>query len=432
MKILVVGSGGREHALVWKLRQSSQVTHIWCAPGNAGTAIDAENVAIASDDISRLAKFARENSVDLTVVGPEAPLVAGIVDEFRRQGLVIFGPTAAAARLEGSKVFTKKLLRRASIPTADFAVFSRADDALQYIDEGDEQPLVVKADGLASGKGVFVCANRAEARAAVRSVLQERAFGDAGSQIVIEECLVGEEASVLAIIDGDTIVPLDVAQDHKRAYDGDRGPNTGGMGAYCPAPVVTSSIMDEIVRRVLIPTVHTLKVDGTPFSGVLYAGLMLTSSGPKVLEYNVRFGDPEAQPVLMRLQTDLAQLLLLAATGRLSELEGLDWDRRPSVCVVMASEGYPGEYAKGHAISGLESADQLVDVKVFHAGTALKGGDVVNSGGRVLGVTAIGADIADAKRRAYEAVDRISWQGGWCRRDISDKAAGINVSGRGR
>lgn len=344
MKILVVGSGGREHALVWKLRQSSQVTHIWCAPGNAGTAIDAENVAIASDDISRLAKFARENSVDLTVVGPEAPLVAGIVDEFRRQGLVIFGPTAAAARLEGSKVFTKKLLRRASIPTADFAVFSRADDALQYIDEGDEQPLVVKADGLASGKGVFVCANRAEARAAVRSVLQERSFGDAGSQIVIEECLVGEEASVLAIIDGDTIVPLDVAQDHKRAYDGDRGPNTGGMGAYCPAPVVTSSIMDEIVRRVLIPTVHTLKVDGTPFSGVLYAGLMLTSSGPKVLEYNVRFGDPEAQPVLMRLQTDLAQLLLLAATGRLSELEGLDWDPRPSVCVVMASEGYPGEY----------------------------------------------------------------------------------------
>ncbi len=432
MKILVVGSGGREHALVWKLRQSSQVTRIWCAPGNAGTALDAENVAIASDDISRLLKFARENSVDLTVVGPEAPLVAGIVDEFRRQGLAIFGPTAAAARLEGSKVFTKKLLRRASIPTADFAVFNRADDALRYIEEGDEQPLVVKADGLAAGKGVFVCANRAEARAAVRTVLQERAFGEAGAQIVIEECLVGEEASVLAIVDGDTIVPLDVAQDHKRAHDGDRGPNTGGMGAYCPAPVVTSAIMDEIVRRILIPTVHTLKVDGNPFSGVLYAGVMLTAGGPKVLEYNVRFGDPEAQPVLMRLQTDLAQLLLLAATGRLSELEGLDWDPRPAVCVVMASEGYPGEYSKGHVISGLGSAGELVDVKVFHAGTALKGGDVVNTGGRVLGVTAIGADIADAKRRAYEAVDRISWQGGWCRRDISDKAQQATGSVRGR
>jgi phosphoribosylamine--glycine ligase len=422
MKILVIGSGGREHALVWKLSQSPLVKKVYCAPGNAGTLEDGENLAIAVDDVTRLVRFARENAIDLTVVGPEAPLVAGIVDEFRRQGLVIFGPTAAAARLEGSKVFTKKLLRKASIPTADFAVFSRFPEAERYIDEGDEQPLVVKADGLASGKGVFVCATRAEAKAAVRTILQERSFGDAGSQVVIEECLVGEEASILAIVDGDTIVPLEVAQDHKRAYDNDLGPNTGGMGAYCPAPVVTPEIMDEIVRRILVPTVHTMKVDGCPFSGVLYAGVMLTAGGPRVLEYNVRFGDPEAQPVLMRLKTDLADVLLKAATGRLGELEGLDWDPRPAVCVVMASEGYPGDYKKGHPIYGLDEADKLPDVKVFHAGTALKNGEVQNTGGRVLGVTALGNTISEAKQNAYAAVDRIRWNGGWCRRDISDRA----------
>ena len=323
MKILVVGSGGREHALVWKLRQSPKVTKIYCAPGNAGTALEAENLNIPSDDIHRLVKFAREEKIDLTVVGPEAPLVAGLCDELRRHGLAVFGPSAAAARLEGSKVFTKKLLRKANIPTAAFSVFNRMPEAMQYLDECEEQAMVVKADGLAAGKGVFVCANLTEARAAVRSILQDRAFGEAGSQIVIEECLEGQEASILAIVDGDTIVPLDVAQDHKRAYDNDKGPNTGGMGAYCPAPVVTSAIMDDIVRRVLIPTIHTMKVEGCPFSGVLYAGIMLTSQGPKVLEYNVRFGDPEAQPVLMRLKTDLAHVLMLAATGRLAELESL-------------------------------------------------------------------------------------------------------------
>lgn len=422
MKILVIGSGGREHALVWKLSQSPLVKKVYCAPGNAGTLEDGENLAIAADDVTRLVRFARENAIDLTVVGPEAPLVAGIVNEFRRQGLVIFGPTAAAARLEGSKVFTKKLLRKASIPTAEFAVFSRFPEAERYIDEGDEQPLVVKADGLASGKGVFVCATRAEAKAAVRTILQERSFGDAGSQVVIEECLAGEEASILAIVDGDTIVPLEVAQDHKRAYDNDLGPNTGGMGAYCPASVVTHEIMDEIVRRILVPTVHTMKVDGCPFSGVLYAGVMLTAGGPKVLEFNVRFGDPEAQPVLMRLKTDLADVLLKAATGRLGELEGLDWDPRPAVCVVMASEGYPGDYKKGHPIYGLDEADKLPDVKVFHAGTALKNGEVQNTGGRVLGVTALGNTISEAKQNAYAAVDRIRWNGGWCRRDISDRA----------
>jgi len=422
MKILVVGSGGREHVLVWKLSQSPLVEKVYCAPGNAGTALDAENLNIQADDIMRLAKFARENQIDLTVVGPEAPLVAGIVDEFRRLKLNVFGPTAAAARLEGSKVFTKSLLKKANIPTATFAVFRRMPEAMQYLDDCEEQPLVVKADGLAAGKGVFVCANRTEARAAVKSVLQDRTFGEAGSQVVIEECLIGQEASILALVDGDTIVPLDVAQDHKRAWDQDRGPNTGGMGAYCPAPLVTSDIMDDIIRRILIPTVHTMKVDGCPFSGVLYAGIMLTANGPKVLEYNVRFGDPEAQPVLMRLRSDLANVLMLAATGKLAELESLDWDPRPAVCVVMASEGYPGEYAKGRTITGIPEADALPDTKVFHAGTTIKNGHVINTGGRVLGVTALGDSIAAAKQNAYAAVEKIQWQGGWCRRDISDKA----------
>ncbi len=422
MKILVVGSGGREHVLVWKLCQSPLVEKVYCAPGNAGTAQDAENLNIPADDVMRLAKFAKDNQIDLTVVGPEAPLVAGIVDEFRRQNLNVFGPTASAARLEGSKVFTKKLLRRANIPTANFAVFSRMPEAMQYLEDCEEQSLVVKADGLAAGKGVFVCANRAEARAAVKSVLQDRTFGEAGSQVVIEECLVGHEASILALVDGDTIVPLDVAQDHKRAWDHDRGPNTGGMGAYCPAPLVTPAIMDDIIRRILIPTIHTMKVEDCPFSGVLYAGIMLTAHGPKVLEYNVRFGDPEAQPVLMRLRSDLAHILLLAATGRLTELESLDWDPRPAVCVVMASEGYPGDYTKGRAITGLADADALPDTKVFHAGTAIKNGEVVNAGGRVLGVTALGDTIAAAKQNAYAAVEKIHWQGGWCRSDISDKA----------
>ena len=422
MKILVVGSGGREHVLAWKLSHSPLVKKVYCAPGNAGTALDAENLNIPADDIMRLAKFAKENQIDLTIVGPEAPLVAGIVDEFQRQKLNVFGPTAAAARLEGSKVFTKKLLKKANIPTANFAVFNRMPEAMQYIDECEEQPLVVKADGLAAGKGVSVCANRAEARAAVKTMLQDRMFGEAGMQVVIEECLVGPEASILALVDGDTIVPLDVAQDHKRAYDNDKGPNTGGMGAYCPAPAVTPAIMDDVIRRILIPTIHAMKVDGNPFSGVLYAGIMLTAHGPKVIEFNVRFGDPEAQAVLMRLRSDLAHVLMLAATGRLSELDSLDWDPRPAVCVVMASEGYPGDYAKGRPIIGIENADALPDVKVFHAGTAIKNGDIINTGGRVLGVTAMGETIANAKNNAYAAVDKIQWQGGWCRHDISDKA----------
>jgi phosphoribosylamine--glycine ligase len=422
MKILVVGQGGREHALVWKLAQSPDVQTVYCAPGNAGTALDGENVSIPATDIGRLLSFAKDNSVDLTVVGPEAPLVAGIVDEFRAAGLRVFGPSKAAARLEGSKAFCKEIMRKAGVPTADFRVFRNLQNALAYIDSLEEGPLVVKADGLAAGKGVYVCSNRQEARDAATDMLKHDLFGPAGRTIIIEDCLEGQEASILAIVDGDTIIPLETSQDHKRAHDGDKGPNTGGMGAYSPAPLVTENIMDEIVKRILVPTVHAMKVDGCPFSGVLYAGLMLTQHGPKVLEYNVRFGDPEAQPVLMRLQTDLSQVLSLASTGRLAELEGLEWDPRPAVCVVMASEGYPAEYQKGREITGLNEADALPDTKVFHAGTAERTDKIVNSGGRVLGVTSMGDTLGEAKQAAYEAVSKISWDGGWYRTDISDKA----------
>lgn len=422
MKILVVGQGGREHALVWKLAQSSGVEKIFCAPGNAGTALQAENVNIAADDIGRLMSFAKHNQVDLTVVGPEVPLVAGIVDEFQAQGLKIFGPSKAAARLEGSKAFSKDIMKKAGVPTAAYKTFTRLEEAHAYIDAMEEGPLVVKADGLAAGKGVHVCNTKAEAGKAAAAMLTNGMFGVAGRKIVIEELLEGQEVSILAIVDGDTIVPLETSQDHKRAHDGDRGPNTGGMGAYSPANLVTEAIMDDIVRRILVPTVHTMRVLGHPFSGVLYAGLMLTSNGPRVLEYNVRFGDPEAQPVLMRLRSDLAQVLSLAASGRLAELEGLDWDPRPAVCVVMASEGYPDGYEKGRVIDGLGDAGMLPDTQVFHAGTKAKDMQILNDGGRVLGVTAVGTTLADAKAAAYLAAGKIHWQGGWYRSDISDKA----------
>lgn len=422
MKILVVGQGGREHALVWKLAQCAGVEKVYCAPGNAGTDIDGENVNIASDDIGRLMSFAKHNGIDLTVVGPEAPLVAGIVDEFKAQGLKIFGPGKAAAQLEGSKAFSKNLMKKANVPTAAYATFTRLEEAETYIDNLVEDAVVVKADGLAAGKGVHVCSSKEEAKSAVASMLTNDAYGAAGRKVVVEECLEGEEVSILAIIDGDTIIPLETSQDHKRALDNDEGPNTGGMGAYSPATSVDPDTMDTIIREVLVPTIHTMKVEGTPFSGVLYAGLMLTRQGPKVLEYNVRFGDPEAQPVLMRLKSDLAQILSLAASGRLEELEELVWDERPSVCVVMASEGYPGRYEKGRPINGLEDADELNDSKVFHAGTVAKEMKVLNAGGRVLGVTAMGESIPEAKQRAYTAVSKITWDGAWCRSDISDKA----------
>ena len=422
MKVLVVGQGGREHALVWKLAQSPMVSQVFCAPGNAGTAADGTNVDIGGGHIEGLLKFAKAEQIGLTVVGPEAPLVAGIADAFEREGLRVFGPSRSAAELEGSKVFAKDLLRQSVIPTAEAQIFSDPGSAEAYVADREETALVVKADGLAAGKGVTVCPDKAAALDAIRRIMREQEFGDAGKRIIIEEKLDGEEASILALTDGSTIVPLETAQDHKAAYDEDRGPNTGGMGAYSPAPLITPALMDQIIAQILVPTVHAMKKRGRPFKGVLYAGLMITHQGPKVLEYNTRFGDPEAQPLLMRLRSDLASILLAVAEGKLDQLPPLEWDPRPAVCVVMASAGYPGEYDKGAAIRGLDDAARLSNVKVFHAGTELRGGQSVTSGGRVLGVTALGDNLGEAKLRAYQAVKCIRWDGAWCRHDISDKA----------
>jgi len=421
-KVLVVGQGGREHVLAWKLIQSPLVDEVFCAPGNAGTAADVTNVDISATDIDRLVEFAKGNEIDLTVIGPEAPLVAGIVDEFKAAGLRVFGPSKAASALEGSKAFCKSIMRKANVPTADYWVFTDATDAVQFIQEREVESFVVKADGLAAGKGVSVCFNKADAIQAVHQMMTDKLFGDAGKKIIIEEVLKGQEVSVLALVDGRTIVTLEPAQDHKAAHDGDMGPNTGGMGAYTPAPFATGELIDEVIQKILIPTVHTMRQNKAEFKGVLYAGIMLTNQGPKVLEYNVRLGDPEAQPVLMRLKSDLYQILYAAAEGKLKDLPDLEWDERSAVCVVMASEGYPGEISKGHPIRGIAEADQLPETKVFHAGTTLEGEDVLNSGGRVLGVTSLGQDLSEAKRRAYEAVKCIRWQGAWCRKDISDKA----------
>jgi len=422
MRILVIGQGGREHALVWKLKQSPQVEAVFCAPGNAGTGLDAINIDIAATDIPQLLKFAQKEKIDLTVVGPEAPLVAGIVDEFIKAGLRVFGPTKKAAELEGSKRFAKELMRKAAVPTADFRIFTNAAEAISYIDEREVERVVVKADGLASGKGVVVCSTREEARQAIKRILLEKEFGAAGERIVIEDRLEGQEASLLAFVDGHTIIPLEAAQDHKAAHDGDTGPNTGGMGAYSPTPVITPDLIDTVVEKVLIPTVHEMRKDGRNFRGCLYAGLMLTNQGPKVLEFNVRLGDPETQAVLMRLKSDLATVLYAAADGKLADIEPLEWDPRPAVCVVMAAEGYPGNYAKGQVMRGLAEAAAVADAKVFHAGTKLQDGQVVTDGGRVLGVTALGDTLAQAKLHAYQAVKCIRWDGAWCRKDISDKA----------
>lgn len=422
MNILIIGNGGREHALAWKIAQSPRAERIFVAPGNAGTALDAENVDIPATDFPRLIKFAKTNDVGLTVVGPEGPLAAGIVDAFRAEKLRIFGPTKAAAELEASKVFCKNLLRHADVPTADYRVFRNADNALTFLSEREDVPVVVKADGLAAGKGVFVCKGREEAIDAVRRVARDKEFGAAGNQLVIEERLDGEEASILAITDGRTIVTLEPAQDHKRAHDNDQGPNTGGMGAYSPTPLIDAATISMVEERILVPTVHAMKRARRPFRGVLYAGLMLTNQGPKTLEFNARFGDPECQTILMRLKSDLLDLLEAAVDERLSEIAPLEWDPRPAVCVVMAAEGYPGKYSRGHAIRGLEEAAKVPDVKVFHAGTATLAGQVVTDGGRVLGVTALGSSISAAKLQAYTAVKAIRWDGAWCRKDISDKA----------
>ena len=422
MNVLIIGSGGREHALAWKIAQSPRVDRVFVAPGNAGTAADAENVDIPTNDFPALIAFAKQHAVGLTVVGPEAPLTAGIVDAFQHAGLRIFGPTKAAAELEGSKVFCKDLLRHASVPSADYQIFPDADSAIRFLEEREDVPVVVKADGLAAGKGVVVCNGRDEAIDAVIRIMRKKEFGAAGNRLVIEERLHGEEASVLAITDGRTLVTLQPAQDHKPAYDGDTGPNTGGMGAYSPTPVVDDQRLHWIEENILVPTVHAMKRARRPFRGVLYAGLMITNQGPKVLEFNVRFGDPECQPLLMRLKTDLVEVLEAAVDERLEELQPLEWDPRPAVCVVMASRGYPGSYQTGLPIRGLDEAVKLPFVKVFHAGTAIQDGQIVTAGGRVLGVTALGDNIAQAKLHAYTAVKQIRWEGAWCRKDISDKA----------
>jgi len=422
MKVLVVGSGGREHALAWKIAQSPRVERVFVAPGNAGTGADAENVDLGADDFPALIRFAKQNQVALTVVGPEAPLAAGIVDAFQTEQLRVFGPTRAAAALEASKVFCRDLLRSADVPSAEYWSFRDAEGAEKFLNEREDIPIVVKADGLAAGKGVIVCDNRVQAVEAVNRIARQKEFGGAGDRLLLEERLHGEEASVLAVTDGRTIVTLQPAQDHKPAHDDDTGPNTGGMGAYCPAPLVDDAMLHWIEEHVLVPTVHAMKRARRPFRGVLYAGLMITNQGPKVLEYNVRFGDPECQPLLMRLKTDLVDVLEATVDGRLEEISSLEWDPRPAVCVVMASEGYPGSYKKGLPIRGLDEAGKLDDVKVFHAGTKLVEGRVVTAGGRVLGVTALDDNIAKAKARAYTAVKSIRWPGAWCRKDISDKA----------
>ncbi|MDO5308829.1 MAG: phosphoribosylamine--glycine ligase [Planctomycetia bacterium] len=427
MKVLVVGSGGREHALAWKLSQSSLVDKVYVAPGNAGTQLDAENVPISELDFPKLIDFAKTQRIDLTVVGPEGPLSRGIVDAFEENGLRIFGPNAKSAQLEASKIFCKKTLTKALAPTARYQVFQGAEEAYDYIRSSDEGRFVVKADGLAAGKGVIVCHNKLEAEDAVRVICEERAFGSAGDRFIIEECLDGQEASVLAITDGHTIMTLQPAQDHKAAYDGDKGPNTGGMGAYCPASLVDSRKLQWIEENVLLPTVYTLNRMETPFKGVLYAGLMMTPTGPQVLEYNARFGDPECQPLLSRLRSDLFTVMQATVDEELDKLEPLDWDPRPAVCVVMASEGYPGSYAKGHEIFGLDEVAKTPDVKVFHAGTTIDASGVVRTnGGRVLDVVALGDTVAQAKAKAYEAVKKISWNGSWYRTDVADKEINAN------
>ncbi|MHC4580278.1 MAG: phosphoribosylamine--glycine ligase [Planctomycetota bacterium] len=420
MNVLLIGSGGREHALAWKLAQSKDLTRLYIAPGNPGTAQCGENVPIGSDDTAKLLEFAKQNDVGLAVVGPEDPLAAGLVDKFESAGMKAFGPSGGAAQLEADKAFAKQLLRSSSVSTAEGRTFDRYEDAKAYIASRDE-PVVIKAAGLAKGKGVFVCDDPADGILAAEKVMCDKIFGPAGNVVVVEDKLLGEEASILAFVDGRNIYVMESSQDHKQIGDGDTGPNTGGMGAYSPAPVVTDELMQQITREILVPVVDGMNRNGTPYKGVLYAGIMVTAGGPRVLEFNVRFGDPETQPILMRLKSDLLEVMLAVCDGKLDEIT-LEWDRRPAVCVVMASGGYPDDYQKGKKITGLAEAAQLDDVIVFQAGTKEDNGDIVTAGGRVLGVTALGKTIADAKARAYEAVDLIGFDGAYCRRDIADKA----------
>jgi len=419
VKVLVVGGGGREHALCVALAKSPQVEAVFCAPGNGGIAgVATCRPDLLASDLGGLAAFAAEERIDLTVVGPEAPLVAGIVDRFQQEGLRIFGPSKEAARLEGSKDFAKRVMLKNNVPTAAHRTFSELAEAKEHVEQNEVYPIVVKADGLAAGKGVTVCEDREQALTALDEAMGARRFGDAGAVVVIEEFVRGEEASVHAITDGETLLVLPSSQDHKRVGEGDTGPNTGGMGAYSPAPIVEGDMMDRIVRTILVPTLHGLKREGTPFCGVLYAGLMITKGGPRVLEYNVRFGDPETQVLLPRMKSDLFEILYAAAEGDLSDHEGLDLDARPCVGVVVASAGYPGAYQGGKPIAGLEAASAMEGVTVYHAGTRLSGSRLVTAGGRVLCVSALGEDLQAARDRAYEAADGISFDGAYVRRDI--------------
>jgi len=426
MKILVVGGGGREHALVWKIAQSPLVEKIFCAPGNPGIAGLADCVDIPVDKIAALCDFALDQAIDLTVVGPEVPLTLGIVDLFQAAGLAIFGPSKAAAQLEGSKSFSKDLMARYGIPTAAYRTFTERDAAAAYI-RAQGAPIVVKADGLAAGKGVIVAETVEQALAAVDEIMLDKVFGAAGASVVIEEFMAGEEASFFAFTDGRNILPLASAQDHKRIFDGDQGPNTGGMGAYSPAPVVTPDLYEEIVTTIVRPTIAGMAAEGTPYCGILYVGLMIQNGKPRVVEYNARFGDPEAQPLLVRLKSDVVPLLLACARGELAPT-ALEWHDKAAVCVVMASGGYPGNFAKGHPISGVEQAEALGDLVVFHSGTALRDGRLVNSGGRVLGVTGLGTTVAAAIAKAYAGVEKISWQDAHYRSDIGQKALARTAS----
>ncbi len=418
MKVLVVGSGGREHALVWKLKQSPRVKEIYCAPGNAGIARDAACINISVEDIPALLTFAGDEGIDLTVVGPEAPLCAGITDQFELAGLKVFGPSRAAAEIEGSKVVAKDIMAKYKIPTAGYAVFTGPEEAISYINRTGA-PCVVKAEGLAAGKGVIVAMDKQTAINAVNSIMVDKDFGEAGDRIVVEECLIGEEVSILAFTDGINVVPMVSSQDHKRVFDNDQGPNTGGMGAYAPAPVYTAELHKQVMAEILIPMIRALEAEGRTYRGVIYAGLMITEQGPKVLEFNARFGDPETQPVLALLDTDLVEIIDAVLENRLDQIE-IKWKKQASVCVVLASGGYPGPYVKGKVISGLDRVTG--SVVVFHAGTSEKEGKIVTAGGRVLGVTATGPDILTAIDSAYKMVENISFDGMQYRRDIGYRA----------
>jgi phosphoribosylamine---glycine ligase len=424
MKILVVGSGGREHALAWKIADSPQCTELYCAPGNPGTAELGTNINIADNNVVDLVKFAREKKIDLVVIGPEEPVFLGLADQLAKVGIKTFGPCAEAGLLESDKAHAKELMRQSAIPTAEARIFTNYPDAKAYIASRDE-PLVIKAAGPAKGKGVIVCDDPSDALLAAEKIMVSKIFGDAGDKLVVEEKLTGQEVSILALVDGRNIYVLESAQDHKAIGDNDTGPNTGGMGAYTPAPFINDHISQLIERQILVPIVDAVNRSGCVFQGVLYAGLMLTTTGPKVLEFNTRFGDPETQPIIMRLKSDLVEALMATAEGKLDQIT-LEWDPRPAVCVVMSSGGYPGKYETGKVITGIDETRSMSDTMVFHAGTKLdNAGRVVTAGGRVLGVTALGQTLAYAKQRAYNAVEKIHFDGMYCRKDISDKALNV-------